>query len=54
MEWFLYDRNVPHEWVKKMNNGRSSDPSEVVSVVPKTSIGASNEQTTFLIDSLIK
>lgn len=37
-----------------MNNGRSSDPSEVVSVVPKTSIGASNEQTTFLIDSLIK
>ena len=37
-----------------MNNGRSSDPSEVVSVVPKTSTGASNEQTTFLIDSLIK
>lgn len=54
MDWFLYDRDVSHEWVKKMNNGRSPDPSDVVSVVPKTSIGASNEQTTFLIDSLIK
>ena len=54
MDWFLYDRNVCHERVKKMNNVRSPDPSDVVSVVPKTTVGASNEQTTFLIDSLIK